>query len=44
MTLKLSKSNMQKFEILQSKNENVLSLISKKLRNWLSKTKISHEF
>lgn len=44
MTLKLSKSNMQKFEILQSKNENVLSLISKKLRNRLSKTKISHEF
>ena len=33
MTLKVSKSNMQKFEILQSKNENVLSLIYKKLRN-----------
>ena len=37
MTLKVSKSNMQKFEILQSKNENVLSLIYKILRNRLSK-------
>ena len=37
MSLKVSKSNMQKFEILQSKNENVLSLIYKKLRNRLSK-------
>ena len=41
MTLKLSKSNMQKFEILQSKNEKlILTLQKSKPKTYMEKERV----